>query len=318
MQEFHSCRKYYLYFESTEHASQVRPVSSGMTDFAKFLCEELSRVEQQTSGIPQLVEHAMASRLLCLIFGLSWYERRIKFCSDQPDGWMLNGSDTWLSTHPIEQDVRRIVHTHRVIRLGDAWFTLLRARAKGLDVLKERFISRPTQPCFIEAEIASSLVIKGFEVEIVKEHGRKGQDFDILATKGEIAVSVEVTSKLEGPLTIATIRNTLNAKRRQVPPDRPAALYLHIPPDWTRPGSFALLQKACADFMKGSRRFNALVFVWEEVLPRVGGGIPTMATCACFNERPRHPFEDRELFEIQPPMALSLTEKLRAERTRRM
>jgi hypothetical protein len=142
-----------------------------MADWVEFLCEELTRVEEQTNGIPQLVEHGMASRLLCLIFGYEWYEQRIKLRSEAPDEWMLNGSDAWLAANPVSDDARRIVHTHRVIRLANALFTL--ANVKGFDALKERFLCRDTKPCFIEAEIASALVCNGFQVTVVKERRKR-------------------------------------------------------------------------------------------------------------------------------------------------
>jgi len=125
-----------------------------MADWIDFLCGELIRVEKQAKGIPQLVEYGMASRLLCLIFGYEWYEQRIKFRSEDPDEWMLNGADAWLAAHPVENDVRRIVHTHRVIRLAIALFTV--AGVEGFDALRDRFLHRATKPCFIEAEIAST------------------------------------------------------------------------------------------------------------------------------------------------------------------
>jgi hypothetical protein len=67
-----------------------------MKNHLQFLCEELTGVEAHTKGVPHLVEHGMASRLLALIFGYAWYDRRIKFRSENPDEWMLNGSDGWL------------------------------------------------------------------------------------------------------------------------------------------------------------------------------------------------------------------------------
>jgi hypothetical protein len=146
-----------------------------MNNTIQLLCEELTRVEAQTKGIHQLVEHGMASRLLCLVFGYDWYNHRVNFRSEDPDEWMLNGNDAWLAAYPIENDVRRVVHAHRVIRLADAFFTLISSGVKGVDTLKERFLCRPTKPCFIEAEIASLLVCNGFQVEIIKESGIRGR-----------------------------------------------------------------------------------------------------------------------------------------------
>jgi hypothetical protein len=71
-------------------------------------------------------------------------------------------------------DVRRLVYTHRVVRLANALFTLLLGKAigkaKGFDVLRERLRRPNTEPSFAEAEIAS-LARNGFDIEIVKETG---------------------------------------------------------------------------------------------------------------------------------------------------
>jgi hypothetical protein len=268
-----------------------------MSDPIKFLMEELILVEQKTGGITQLVEHGMASRLIYLIFGWDWYQRKIAFQSE-PDEWMLNGNQEWLNTTKTDNDVRRIVYTHRVIRLGDALYTLIKGKMKGGDILKDRFLKRPTKPCFIEAEIASLLVFNGFEVEIIKESGIRGEDFDLLATKDGITVSVEVTSKEDGPLTDKTIKNTLHSKRSQVPPTRPAVLYLHIPAEWMNDtaGAQAEFNKAIDEFLHRSSRFNAIVLVWEMVIPFMDGGFPQMTMWACYNNFPRHPFGGMQLF----------------------
>lgn len=291
-----------------------------MENLATFLCSELTLVEAQTKGIPELVEHGMASRLLALVFGNDWYNQRIHFRSEDPDEWMLNGSDQWLAANPVQNDVRRIVHTHRVIRLANALFTLL--GVNGFDALKDRFLSRPTKPCFIEAEIASMLVCNGFGVEILKEKGVRGEDFDLLATIGSAAISVEVTSKLDGPLTVHTIKNTLHSKRDQVPAHRPAALYIHIPAEWMRDEALGLaaFTEAIVKFVNASKRFNAIMLVWEEVIPFANGGFPGVSMRACFNERPRHPFEPRQLLEVQfaangqRTMAHSFLDRIKAKR----
>jgi len=85
-------------------------------------------------------------------------------------------------------------------------------------VLRERLRKPTTEPGFVEAEVTSLLLFNGFDVEIVKESGVRGDDFDLFATRRGSTVSVEVKSKPEGELTAQTIRNTLHSKRDQVSP----------------------------------------------------------------------------------------------------
>jgi len=76
---------------------------------------------------------------------------------------------------------------------------------------------------------------------------------------------------------------------------------MHIPAEWMRDEAKALpvFTDPIIEFVKRSRRFNAIVFVWEEVLPFLRGGFPTMSLRACFNDRPRHNFEPRNMFEMR-------------------
>jgi hypothetical protein len=264
-----------------------------------YLMRELILVEQKTGGIRHLVEHGMASRLIYLFLGWDWYQRKIAFQSS-PDEWMLNGDWEYLkNSAKSENDVRRIIYAHRVIRLGDAIYTLIKGKVKGRDILKERFFKRATKPCFIETEIASLLVFNGFEVEIIKESGVKGEDFDLLAKKDSITISVEVTSKEDGPLTVQTIKNTLHSKRNQVPGNRPAVLYIHIPAEWMSniPKAQTIFSEAIVNFIARSKRFNAVVLVWEHVIPFMKGGFPQLTMWACYNNIPRYSFEGIRLFE---------------------
>jgi hypothetical protein len=161
-------------------------------------------------------------------------------------------------------------------------------------------------------------------LKIVQERGVRGEDFDLRVYKDGLRVSVEVTSKADGPLTVQTIKNTLHSKRNQVPPDYPAVLCIHIPAEWMRAGaaSTAILSEAIAAFAHRSPRFNAFVFVWEEVLPFMHGGWPRVTMQVCYHNRPRHPFERVDLFTPRPDengeskVAHSFLARLEAQRTK--
>jgi hypothetical protein len=315
----------------------------GRANIFRLLLDQLDRVEQKTGGNAQLTEYAVAGAFLFLVFGRDWYEQKIAFRDENPDDWMLNGSDAWLrrTRPPVfpsrpswwrspsgvwlrsddNGDIRRLVHNHRVVRLADALFTLVLGKTEGFDWLKERFFSRPTKACFIESEVASLLVYNGLRVAVVKEVGRRGQDFDLLGSVGETTISVEVTSKVEGVLTVQGIRNTLYSKRNQVPPVRPAVLYLHVPGQWMRNYRRAIrvFTRAFREFSLRSRRYNAFVLVWEDILPIFNGGFPQLVMRACYNNRARIPFVQTDLFAPIPRggqirCAHSLVEWLRNHR----
>jgi hypothetical protein len=124
----------------------------------------LEEVEGQTND-PNLIRSKVSSFFLAAALGTTWYERCVVF-RDNPDPWMLNGGERWLKAHPVvEPDMRRVIHTDRIVWLCDALFTAL--KADGFDLLRQRLQDRPdTRASFTEAEIASLLVYNGCDVRI--------------------------------------------------------------------------------------------------------------------------------------------------------
>lgn len=97
-----------------------------------------------------------------------------------------------------------------------------------------------------------------------------------------------------------------------------------MPTDWMRDeaANMAILNEAINAFAHRSPRFNAFVLVWEEVIPFVNGGWPTLTARACYHTRPRHLFERIDLFTPIPSesgeikVAHSFLDRIKAERTK--
>jgi hypothetical protein len=244
------------------------------------------------------VELNMARVFLNAALGDIWVGKRINF-NDKPDAFMLNGNDAWLRAHPVSPpDMRRILYTSRVIRLSDALFTLI-PKVTGFERLRQRFHKRKdTQALFGEALIASLLVHNGISVQIVGESGRRGEDFDLLATVRGVPVSVEVTAFQSSKLSVRAILNKLNSKRDQVSPNRAAVLYLIVPDSWMANYNVAFLvfNQAIVRFMHRSRRFNAIVLIWDGIRAAEGGGFAHSHLQPVYNNRPRWRIPDRSVF----------------------
>jgi len=238
---------------------------------------------------------------------------------------MLNATDAWYDANQPHETARRSVFSHRVVRLADAIFTLLKHEIASSESLRRRLqASHRVQPTFVEIEIASFLAHNGVEVRVIEESGVRGQDFDFLAVSDGMEVSVEVTTLPYRRLTVQTILNKFKEKRDQVPPNRPAVLYMAIPSEWMTDSvaAFATFTEAARNFMKGSRRYNAFTLVWEEVLPRGTGHITRLVLRSCYHNNPRHPLSGKTFFDmkvIEPDkrMAISLLEFLEGVRKRR-
>jgi len=195
-----------------------------------------------------------------------------------------------------EESDNRFTHMNRVVDLGNSLFEL--RNCINFNVLCERFRSRDTKPCFTEAQIAGSFANHGFKVEIVKETGVRGADFDFIAHGASLDMSIEVTAKELAPLTVATIKNTLTEKRSQVPADRAAILYIVIPEEWASDAQVAetTFSEALGNFYERSRRFNAVVLVWEATLVLGEGRISALTYRPYENPSPRHLIRDTWFF----------------------
>ena len=290
------------------------------------LSKELDDLETRFGEDRPAIELNLARFFLVILLGVDWGDKWVNLRPD-PDPWMLNGDRAWLAKHPVPSDVRRIVWHYRTVRLANALFTLAtEGRTTGYERLRLRFMTRPDmRATFTEAEIASLLVTNRCEVEIVGESGIRGNDFDLLAKVEQTPVSVEVTVISGADLSAKTVSNRLHEKRDQVPGDRPAWLYLHVPAPWMTDdaSAYAVFTEAIGKFMTRSQRFNGITLVWEEVIPILTGGIPQMSMRSAHNNRPRHSIPDVTVFTVKPNAegklcyASSLVERVTAYRDKR-
>jgi hypothetical protein len=187
------------------------------------LAEHMAHLESKTSGVRQVVEVGVASAFLQVFLGTDWCSRTIRPV-ETPDVWIQNR---------LRSDVTNtswITHFGRLIKLADALFTLLQSQAIGLEVLRKRFHTRSTKPCFIEAQVASLQATNGFRVEIVGESGLRRRDFDLTTSRDGLMLNIEVTGKDDIPLSAKTIRNTLTSKRTQLLVTGPTVVYMHSNP----------------------------------------------------------------------------------------
>jgi hypothetical protein len=280
--------EHFCYIESVTAANATAPRQNIFVELAEYM----TQLESSTSGVRQVVEVGLASAFLQVFMGTDWRSRHIRPVA-APDKWIENR---------LQSDATNtswITHFDRTVKLANAFFTLLHSEAVGLEFLRRRFHTRPTKPCFIEAQIASLQVANGFRVEIVGESGLRGRDFDLTARRDGMALNIEVTGKDEIPLSAKTIRNTLTSKRTQLPTTVPAIVYMHVPANWMqdKKAAQAIFSEAFNDVFSRSRRFSAVVLVWEYVMATPDGGTSSVEVWPCYNNNARHPL-DLDLLDL--------------------
>jgi len=299
---------------------------SALDEFLDNMFALLEWIEPQANGDRQRIQVVVASYFLRFALGTDWHDKYVRL-SDTPDPWLLNATDKWYLANRPDEVARRSVFSYRIVRLANAFFTLIKrgTSASAFELLRRRLQTAPdVQPTFVEIEVASFLVRNGAEVRVIEESGIRGQDFDFLAISDGMEVSVEVTSLRHRPLTVQTISNKFKEKRSQVPDGRPAVLYMGIPAEWMVDSAtaYSVFTEAATRFMRGSHRYNAFTLLWEaEVL---SGTRPAtrLTTQSCYHNNPRHRLSGGTVFDMQSEaadrgMADSLLEFLEAVRAKR-
>ena len=272
-----------------------------MGEYLDLLLTSLAKLEASTDK-QGVIEANLARVNLGAILGETWVEKYV-LPSPHPDRWMLNGNNDWFKAHPVSgRDIRRGMHTYRVVRLSDAFSTIISGKIEEGDLLRKRFRERTDMNAlFAELQIASLLVRNKVPVRVIGESGKRGEDFDLLATVRGVPVSVEITAIEEGAvMSPRSILNRLRSKRTQVPPTRPAILYLVVPGAWMENYNLAVLMfdAAIRRFMLQSRRFNAIVPSWENVTPT--GDIPIRRHLQpVYNNHPRFRIPDYSVFGVK-------------------
>ena len=294
-----------------------------MGEYLDLLLTSLAKLEASTDK-QGMIEANLARVNLSAILGETWVEKYV-LPSPHPDQWMLNANDDWFKDHPIGgKDIRRGIHYYRVVRLSDAFCTILTGKIEEGDLLRKRFRER-TDLRALFAELEASLLVRNkVSVKVIGESGKRGEDFDLLATVRGVPVSVEITAiEEDAVMSPRSILNRLRSKRTQVPTSRPAILYLSVPDAWMKNYNLAVLMfdAAIRRFMVQSRRFNAVVLTWENVTPT--GDIPVSRHIqAVYNNHPRFRIPDYSVFGVKPDRwgisnySDSLLNRLRAYRLR--
>jgi hypothetical protein len=248
------------------------------------------------------IEREMSAAFLLEVLGKDWFRSHVAL-SDSPDTWMLNASEKWIDANPVSPpDLRALFYSNRIVRLAGAWFTLLDNGFDGTEALLKRFQRRDdTRAVFMETEIASLLSVNGCGVRVIEETGVRGRDYDLSATYHGVETSIEVTAISHRPLSIKTTLNRLQDKRSQVPDDKPAVLYIHVPLMWINNYVFAqiVLDTAVRRFFFKSRRYNMIVFMWERAMLGGDHGRVELKIQPVYNSWARFDLPDRNVFSVK-------------------
>jgi hypothetical protein len=105
-------------------------------EYLDLLLGSLTKLKASTDNLG-MIEANLVRVNLGAILGETWVEKYV-LPSRHPDPWMLNGNGDWFKTHPVSgRDIRRGLHFYRVVRLSDAFSTILSGKIDGFDLLRK-------------------------------------------------------------------------------------------------------------------------------------------------------------------------------------
>ena len=186
-------------------------------------------------------------------------------------------ADAFFDFKPKADSSVSFEHTIRVTMVGETLF-LLRSQP-GFPEFCRRFQGRDFRSTMFELIAARMFLRGGFELYARPEVGAKTKDFDFQAVRTwgygmRDKINVEVTALTTASFSEQTVKNALNAKRKQLPNDLPAIIFCVYPESWVSVGPDAVrsgLVEAANRFFS-SKRVNVVVFMGEQHWDAAGNG----------------------------------------------
>jgi hypothetical protein len=149
---------------------------------------------------------------------------------------------------------------------------------EGIDGRLNDLREGQVEATYAELEAGGFLLRHGIPFKYIDETSVKGLDYDgqIILHNGE-RVNCEMKCKIESTqFSESTIRNTLDAARKQLPSGEPSLVFLKIPELWVHhPEISTALPTVINDFLRGTSRVVSIILRWEEVhiLPKEAGSL---------------------------------------------
>jgi hypothetical protein len=204
--------------------------------------------------------------------------------------FLVDRQDAYLQSEII-RDTNVVNHKTPLRRLliGRNLFDL--RRMNGFSEFCRRLSHRDVRSTLYEILAARLCASGGYTIIARPETYVKGQDYDFSAIRDGEQINIEVTTLAEKEFFPKTITNSLNHKRKQVPPTSPAIIFISLPMQWMSikmEWDFYLMQ-TCFGFFCQSKRINAVVFFGERYFesdsPGKGGFLITKRTYTNQNAR---------------------------------
>jgi hypothetical protein len=217
------------------------------SDLKAFIKDFYHYTQGTISEIAQL--YTLSVEVLIHLVGKEWVQDNV-FGLAPIDSFLISNSD-------ITED--KFKHSDRVVTLAEMLFHF-----QGVDGIEKRIAdiqSSNVEDTVGELEGARFLYRSGVPFRFVVPTGKRGEDFDvqILGLNGN-NINCEMKTKLaETVLSSATVWNTLNVNRDQLPKGRAGVMFMKIPETWiSQPAVALIMESILTRFFSGTDRVAAV------------------------------------------------------------
>jgi len=202
-------------------------------------------------------QYIVAVDILEKYFGFKWIEKHIL---DEPSNGFFG--------REITGETGSRVVMRKVINLAE--FLINLAAKENIETNLHMIASGEIEASYAELEVAKLLMTRNVNFHFVKP-SIKGESFDLLIDAPFASqVCTDTKCKLEtGDFSVKGILHSLKqATKRNLPKDRPGAIFLKIPPEWqSSPTIWAEIQNVCKDFLKQHLRLVSITIFASHMLP---------------------------------------------------
>ncbi|MBI2515246.1 hypothetical protein HYV91_03680 [Candidatus Wolfebacteria bacterium] len=222
----------------------------------EYICNILkSKYPQHSCEFHKL---ALAREILIFFFGLEWTNQAIHYQhpnkptkTEEARGYLKSYDHGYQWQELIFKLAERVYNLQNVTGIS----RIIR------DIKQGNLTSR-----YAELEAAKHLYGRRIAFDFVKPHGLKGSDFDI-KIKDEIEVNCEVKHKIDSTkLSEATLLDTLNQAKTQVPGGEPSLLFIKISEIWVENSSIeSVIINATNSFFKSNDKTLGIMFRWMQI-----------------------------------------------------
>jgi hypothetical protein len=223
------------------------------TDIKGFVKDFRTFTGGTASNIAQL--YALGAEVLINLVGMTWVQNNV---------FGVAPIDTFLkATSHVTED--RFKHSDRVVSLAEMLFHF-----QDIDGIEKRIadmMSSSVEDTVGELEGAKFLFRSRIPFRFVVPSGQRGKDFDVqvFGPSGKDINFEMKTKPAETVLSAATIWNTLNNNRDQLPKGRPGVMFMKIPETWIcQPEVSEIMGSTLTRFFRGTDRVAAVILHWEE------------------------------------------------------